>query len=372
SSTNSNDITLDKSITLNGTLTLSSGDLNLNGSHITFGTSATLAENRMSGYVVKDNSGTGTIIVNNRAISGDIAGLGLGITNMGALNVNIIRGHSQQTGEAPDNFQGIKKWFNITVESGTVSSASLSFYYSDDDFAPPATSAEESYFKLYKKVGTSPWEGGFGTVNTTNNVVTHSGISSFSIWTVGTSNFPLPVTLVNFYAQPEKTTAHLFWQTAHEYENKGFEVQKSTDGLDFEPIGFVEGAINSATMRHYHFTDSAFFQDAYYRLKQIDIRGTSQLSKVIFVKKQTTDDCFFVAYPNPFQRKFNLVSEGTLMNTLSLQLLDVKGNVLFRERGTLKHLNECLASFSQELIQGMYLLHIHSEKGQHVLKIQKQ
>ncbi|WP_299706523.1 T9SS type A sorting domain-containing protein [uncultured Pontibacter sp.] len=95
----------------------------------------------------------------------------------------------------------------------------------------------------------------------------------------------LPVELVSFKAQANADGINLTWRTASEQDNKGFEVQVSTDGKTFKNIGFVESKVGTTSLvQNYSFRDAkAASGTNYYRLKQIDFDGTSEYSKTIAV-----------------------------------------------------------------------------------------
>lgn len=95
----------------------------------------------------------------------------------------------------------------------------------------------------------------------------------------------LPVELVSFKAQANADVVNLTWRTASEQDNRGFEVQVSTDGKTFKNIGFVESKVGTTSLvQDYSFRDAkAASGTNYYRLKQIDFDGTSEYSKTIAV-----------------------------------------------------------------------------------------
>ena len=112
---------------------------------------------------------------------------------------------------------------------------------------------------------------------------------------------PLPVELVSFTGKAIDKGNQLNWETANEFNNKGFDVQKSNNGKDFENIGFIEGNGTSTTTHNYELLDE-FVQrgTSYYRLKQIDFDENFQFSEVITIDNQVIDDARQVKiYPNP-------------------------------------------------------------------------
>lgn len=109
---------------------------------------------------------------------------------------------------------------------------------------------------------------------------------------------PLPVEYLSFNGKYEDYDNVLQWTTATEINNRGFEVEHSTDCIQFKSKGFVSGVGNSNIMQSYVFIDQ---QPApgihYYRLNQIDFDGKNEYSSVISVYVPEQSDLFF--YPNP-------------------------------------------------------------------------
>jgi hypothetical protein len=94
---------------------------------------------------------------------------------------------------------------------------------------------------------------------------------------------PLPVTLVSFsaIAAPGRSV-QLNWATASEQNNNYFEVQRSVDGQNFGTLKQVPGHHTTTQSSNYSFVDAAPGAAAiyYYRLRQVDLDGTSTYSPV--------------------------------------------------------------------------------------------
>lgn len=109
-------------------------------------------------------------------------------------------------------------------------------------------------------------------------------------WETGTTWGPdciaLPVELIMFegYYQNDKGIIDLEWSTAQEINNKGFDIERSSNGIDFHTIGFKPGKGNINSTTSYNYTDSnPLIVDNYYRLKQLDDDGTYAYSKTVIV-----------------------------------------------------------------------------------------
>jgi large repetitive protein len=92
----------------------------------------------------------------------------------------------------------------------------------------------------------------------------------------------LPITLTSFTVTKQGDDAQLNWTTSMEENNKGFEVQRSTDQSSWSVLGFVTGAGNSQTPKYYQYLDQNLPAGTYYyRLRQVDYDGHSTFSKVL-------------------------------------------------------------------------------------------
>jgi len=120
-------------------------------------------------------------------------------TNTGGLSAITI---TVVPGQFPTNNpsdQVISRTVTITPSSSVVVSATLALCYEDDEVGG---GMNEEDLQLYRWTG-SAWQGYPSTVDTTNNVVTGTGVSAFSRWLSGNrDNPPTVVTLASFTARP--------------------------------------------------------------------------------------------------------------------------------------------------------------------------
>lgn len=81
------------------------------------------------------------------------------------------------------------------------------------------------------------------------------------------------VALVDFTVALDGPEALLRWSTAHESQNKGFQLQRSLDGLNWEVIGFVSGSNAQETTRYQYWDEIPAKGNILYRLQQISMQG---------------------------------------------------------------------------------------------------
>ncbi len=132
----------------------------------------------------------------------------------------------------------------------------------------------------------------------------------------------LPVELATFSGKIIEKNIVLFWETATEKNNYGFEVERNTasnnEENSWEKIGFVAGNGNSNSVKSYSFTDSSPREGkGTYRLKQIDLDGKYKYSKEIEVEYSGAKGFALEQnYPNPFNPttkiSYNMAKRGNV------------------------------------------------------------
>ena len=160
----------------------------------------------------------------------------------------------------------------------------------------------------------------------------------------------LPVELISFTGQKQQQSALLEWHTATEINNKGFEVQKTTDNqqVEWQTIGFVGGAGTTEEEQFYDFVDDAPANgNNYYRLKQIDLSSEQggldeqfEYTNIVVVHfdNGSSDDVLpslqMALYPNPTQHFLNVEIENatfdepiSIYNTLGIQVKTLRLDV---------------------------------------------
>jgi hypothetical protein len=138
----------------------------------------------------------------------------------------------------------------------------------------------------------------------------------------------LPVSWLSFAAVPNNNLVALTWQVANEHNNRGYEVQRSSDGVQFRRIGFVaaQSGGNSARTLQYSFEDRLPQAGTYYyRLRQIDKDGSVAYSKVVSVNWNAGT----LRLPNPLPASF-AVGVGS-PGRYQLRMTDAAGRVVHQQ-----------------------------------------
>lgn len=171
---------------------------------------------------------------------------------------------------------------------------------------------------------------------THKNSLQNNNVQAFSIITSGvTLTSVLPVKWLGFSGKNIENKIQLNWKTVQETNNKGFEIERSTDNNNFYKIGYVNGSLNSNIINNYSFLDELkdfkkeelFDENIYYRLKQIDLNGNFEYSKTIIIKAPFLAS--FSISPNPFKESLNInVNSNALNQTFLVQFISINGKVI--------------------------------------------
>ena len=138
----------------------------------------------------------------------------------------------------------------------------------------------------------------------------------------------IPVELVNFTANALFNSVELNWLTASETNNKGFEIERSEDGIIFNSIDFVNGKGDSKTFTTYKLIDKNAIAgiNYYYRLKQMDTNGKVSFSKTISIK--TSQKGFINFAPNPANTNLTVVFQGEIA---TFRVYDILGKLILNK-----------------------------------------
>jgi hypothetical protein len=115
----------------------------------------------------------------------------------------------------------------------------------------------------------------------------------------------LPVQVASYSASVVRDNdVEVSWRTVSEVNNYGFEVyRKRGDAGDWMKVGFTEGHGTTLTPQSYSYVDREVpFGKYYYRIKQIDLDGTSEIFPLMEVAVGVSSNKVVLAqnYPNPF------------------------------------------------------------------------
>ncbi|MEO8412071.1 MAG: T9SS type A sorting domain-containing protein [Ginsengibacter sp.] len=163
----------------------------------------------------------------------------------------------------------------------------------------------------------------------------------------------LAVKIAGFTASKKDNGVVLNWQTATELNNKGFDIQRSPDAINWNKIGFVNGGINSSIERRYRFNDAhPLSGQNFYRLIQLDLDNKATYSSIVSVKVLSSG--FYSISNNP----------GSGLYRLHIEPITEKINYFVIDADGRKIMSKIYNGLGDEIIDishyasGIYLLRI--------------
>lgn len=194
-------------------------------------------------------------------------------------------------------------------------------------------------------------------------VLQRTGMSHFSEFAAGgVPAVSLPVTITTFSGYRDGNVNRLKWSTASEIDNRGFEIQRSYDGVNYTVIGFVNSLAaggNSSSVLSYSFTDQTATGDKqYYRLRQQDLSGGNKLSQVILIRSTAILEGITTLYPNPVRDRLNVLVSSTRHQDLVLTITDMSGKIVTSRKVVAETGSNNFPVNVGGLVSGTYLVRI--------------
>lgn len=184
-----------------------------------------------------------------------------------------------------------------------------------------------------EQIVTEEWnESASGSASATGNVSAGEWENSHRITFSYTD--VIPVELARFDARRDgEKTVLLTWKTASETNNSGFSVQRQIDSeTSWTKVRFVQGAGTTSKPQSYRFRDRTVPYEAEtvrYRLKQVDLDGTTHFSKEVEVSLGAPEQLALHApFPSPTRDHVTVryeVPEGLRGTDVQIALYDVLG-----------------------------------------------
>ena len=187
---------------------------------------------------------------------------------------------------------------------------------------------------------------------------------------------PLPVELIYFKAEKRGNDVAMEWATASEKDNKGFEVQVSTDGKTFRSLSFVESrVINSSMKQVYTFVDkeNGKYGTRYYRLKQIDLDGKFEYFSTKAIQFGAVVANKVNAYPNPFHSEVELSIDAEVDGQVLVTVTNATGQQLLQRTIKVeKGANIEKLTLDPSLPRGIYIISTRMGEFNNHFKLLKQ
>ncbi|PRY11231.1 putative secreted protein (Por secretion system target) [Pontibacter ummariensis] len=169
--------------------------------------------------------------------------------------------------------------------------------------------------------------------------------------------------LIKFEGHYAINTVNLDWETAAEYNNDYFTVERGANGKDYTEIGNVKAAGTTSFKTDYKFVDEQPLNGLnYYRLKIVKKDGLFTYSPTVVIEKTGPTASAFYVYPNPTSggevniKVTNLTKDGSVQFILT----DLSGRKLLQNIVVADAVGaiQLVLPVPEKLKSGLYLLSV--------------
>ena len=210
-----------------------------------------------------------------------------------------------------------------------VFNGSIRFEYDDTEL----NGLDEATLQVINNNGTMWQLAGTSVSDPANNVVDATGLSNLTIGElILANNLALPLQWVAVTAQRKQGSILIKWITEQEVQVSHFDVERSSNGLDWNTTIPGVPAGNQLHRREYQQTDqSGGSGQLFYRIRQTDMDGRYTLSRTVIVPPELASYQIRIL-PNPASTYFMIagsfvskVQEVYLFNSSGLLMKSWKG-----------------------------------------------
>jgi hypothetical protein len=187
-----------------------------------------------------------------------------------------------------------------------------------------ATLNGQTYVELSGITSFSGGSGGAAFGPTSNGLFNNAGV-------VG-----LPVTWHKVDVQTLENGNEVVWSTSSEQNTSHFEVEYSDDAVQFYKVSEnIPAAGNSSTTQYYKFLHESEMKPwLYYRVKQVDLDGKVDFSKIVIAKRASKlPDFKVLIYPIPLiEGDLTLDIHSIAQTEIQIRIIDLLGKEVYREK----------------------------------------
>jgi Secretion system C-terminal sorting domain len=233
------------------------------------------------------------------------------------------------------------------------------------DTIPTGVQSLTTLRSVKRATGTSTWSvdgtAGTNTGIATKPTVVRTGVSGFSEFAIaGASDNLLPVASLKFTGARIGNTNQLKWTVTNEVAVKGYDLQRSADGNNFNTIANVlskaDGS-NNAKLDYVYNDNNSITTDGYYRLKQIAKDGSVTYSNIVVIKgSKVVGVIVGNIYPNPVKDMLNVVVASSSNKSVTAIVTSVNGKQVFKASRNLNNGDTNLQLDLSKIAAGTYTI----------------
>jgi len=201
---------------------------------------------------------------------------------------------------------------------------------------------------------------GSGAVVTTGSVTSNSVSAFNNNFTIASTSWVLPLDILSFTGTHIGNYNRLNWTIANELNVLHYELQRSTDAVNFATINMQNAKNNSGT-ELYGYDDVAALQSKlYYRLKCVDNNGQIKYSGIVIITTTADGRKDFYVMRNPVSDRIDIYAGDQLKGTYQYSIANSAGQVV--QTGTLDIKGQGVYTINLQsfLANGVYMLSVRN------------
>lgn len=262
----------------------------------------------------------------------------------------------------------IDRWWDITSSHAVTANVTFTYRGIENTLSSPYNTGN---------IGAQHWNGtgwdapigSAPAVSSGTGAVTANGLSTFSPWVLASVTAPLPIELTDFSANCVDNHIVIYWTTSSEHNNAYFTLEKSFDGHNFTDIVTINGAGNSQTTHHYHYSDNTDNNRVvYYRLRQTDFNGYSKTFNALSVQP-CEHQINEVKVNNTQEGQVSVVFTLQQAEQFSIQIYDMRGRLVKSDQLMIEKEFDSRTMDTRGLEEAYYMLLLQSNSVQKIQKI---
>ncbi len=370
-------------ITVNSTLTLTSGKISVSGFNLTIPATGTITGATASKYIIAEAAGyliqqvtaggTKLFPVGTTAnyVPATIDLTAGSITDNFSVRVQDFVYSKGTNGFVITNFAVNNTWFifeetvggsNATVSLQWPALLELSGFTRSQSRVSQSSGASWAFGPISAATGSDPY-----TSNKT-------GVTGFHAFSVLNDMLVLAVSWLNINGENKNGDNYINWNVANERANNKYAVEYSVNGVNFSEIGIVAGKGSLSSANSYQFIHpNVISAISYYRIKSIDADGSYAYSPIIKINNANTGAVnYFSISPNPVITYTNLKVQIPVAAKVNLIIIDAAGKKISEQQISLQSGINLIPINFTGLNPGIYYVElIDANNAKQVIKVLK-
>lgn len=173
----------------------------------------------------------------------------------------------------------------------------------------------------------------------------------------------LPTNLLSFTGREVEKSAKLFWATESEQNVNYYELQRSTDGVNFSPVALVFA--DGQQQNNYTYRDPLAQQGKnFYRLRIVDHNSQFTYSNIIILLYNNPATGAVIVAPNPVQNEIRLKMTGFETGIYIARLYNSAGQLVTTRKFTVTMPEQTeVIQRTGNMIGGSYFVSLHDKNN---------